>query len=93
MGIGFFVHHRIVPAIKRVQFVNDRMPCIVLGGNIIVLNVHAPCEEKINDTKDIFYEKLEQVFDHFPKYHMKSLVGDFNAKVGKKEYFQTDNRE
>jgi len=23
------------------------------------------------------------VFDHFPKYHMKILLGDFNAKVGR----------
>jgi hypothetical protein len=29
---GFFVSHRIVPAAKRVEFVNDRMSCIVLRG-------------------------------------------------------------
>ena len=47
-GTGFFVHHRIVPAVKRVEFVSDRMLYIVLRGcwcNIIVLNVHAPSEE------------------------------------------------
>jgi len=32
--------------------------------------------------------KLEQVFDHFPKYHMKILVGDFNAKVGRENIFK-----
>ena len=38
----FFVHHRIVPAVKRVEFVSDRISYIVLRGhwcNIIVLNV------------------------------------------------------
>jgi len=30
--------------------------------NIIVSNVHAPSEEKCDDSKDIFYEELEQVF-------------------------------
>jgi hypothetical protein len=35
--------------------------------NIIVLNVHAPTEEKSDDSKDSFYEELEQVFDHFLK--------------------------
>jgi len=25
---------------------------------------------------------LEQAFDRFPKFHMKILLGDFNAKVG-----------
>jgi hypothetical protein len=27
-------------------------------------------------------EELQQVFDHFPKYHMKILLGDFNEKIG-----------
>jgi len=59
--------------------------------NIIVLNVHAPSEVKSDDSKDSFYEELEQVFFcNFPKYNVKILLGDFNAKVGK-EYFQTDN--
>jgi len=47
------------------------MSYIVLRGrwcNIIVLNVHAPSEEKIDDSKDRFYEELEQVFDQIPKY-------------------------
>jgi endonuclease/exonuclease/phosphatase family metal-dependent hydrolase len=37
--------------------------------------------------KDSFYEELERVFDKFPKYHMKILLGDFNAKVGKEDIF------
>jgi hypothetical protein len=36
----------------------------------IVLDVHAPAEDKIDDIKDSFYEELECVFDKFPKYHM-----------------------
>jgi len=47
---GFFVHHRMVSAVERVEFVSDRLSYIVLGGcwcNIIVLNVHAPSEEKV----------------------------------------------
>jgi len=50
--------------------------------NIIVVNVHAPSGKKSDESQDIFYEELEQVFDHFPKYHTKMLLGDFNAKVG-----------
>jgi endonuclease/exonuclease/phosphatase family metal-dependent hydrolase len=56
--------------------------------NIIVLNVHAPTEEKSDDSKDSLYEELEQVFDHFPKYHMKILLGDFNAKLGREDTFK-----
>jgi len=50
--------------------------------------VHAPSEEKSDEAKDSFYEKLEQVFDNFPKYHTKILLGDFNAKVGKENIFK-----
>jgi hypothetical protein len=41
----FLVHQRTVSAVKRVDFVSDRMSNIVLKGrwcNIIVLNVRAP---------------------------------------------------
>jgi hypothetical protein len=72
LGIGYFVHHRLVSAVKIVKFVSDKVSYIVLRScrcNIIVLNVHASSEEKTSDPKDSFYEKLEEAFDHFRKYH------------------------
>ena len=50
--------------------------------------MHAPSEEKNDEAKDSFYEELVQVFDQFPKYHMKMLLGDFNAKVGRENIFK-----
>jgi hypothetical protein len=49
------------------------------------MNVHAPTEDKIDVIKDRFYEELEHVFYKFPKYHMKILLADFNAKVGRED--------
>ena len=91
LGTEFFVHHRIVSAVRSVAFVSDRTSCIVLRGhwcNIIVLNVHVPSEEKSDDSKGSFCEELEQVLDRLPKYHMKILLGDFNAKVGRENIFK-----
>jgi exonuclease III len=85
------VHKRIISGVKRAEFVSDRMSYIILRGrwcHIIVLNVPAPTKDKTDDVKDSFYEELERVFDRFPKYHMKILLGDFNAKVSKEDIFK-----
>jgi hypothetical protein len=86
LGAGFSIHKRITSAVKRVELVSDRMSYIMLelasvrmsyimlrghSCDIIVLNVHAPSEDKIDDMKDRLYEELEHVFDKFPKYHMR----------------------
>jgi hypothetical protein len=38
--------------------------------------------------KDSFHDELECVFNKFSKYHMKILLGDFNAKVGREDIFK-----
>jgi len=96
LGTGFFVHHRMVSAVKRVEFVSDMLSYIVLRGrwrNINVVNVHAPSEEKSDESKESFYEELEQVFDPFPNYNMKMLLGDFNAEVGRENMFKTTTEQ
>jgi hypothetical protein len=93
---GSFVHKRIISAIKSVEFVSDRMSYIILRGrwcHIIVLNVHAPIEDKTDDVKGSFYEEMERVFDKFLKYHMKILLGDFNTKVGREVFKLTIQNE
>jgi len=65
LGTGLFVQHKIISTITRVEFVSDRVSYIVLRGRwckIIFLNVHAPSEEKSDDSKGSFYEELEQAF-------------------------------
>ena len=47
--------------------------------------MHAQSEEKRYDSKDSFCEELEQVFNHFPKYHMKSLLGDLHDKMERQD--------
>jgi hypothetical protein len=50
------------------------MSYMILRGrwcDIIVLNVHAPTEDKIDDIKGRVYKELEQIFDKFPKYYKK----------------------
>jgi hypothetical protein len=82
------VNKRIISTVNRVEFVSDRISYIILGGpwyHINALNVHAPMEDKTDDMKESFYQKFERVFDGFPKYHVKSLLYDFYAKVDKED--------
>jgi hypothetical protein len=91
LGTELFVQHRIVSAVKRVEFVSDRVSYIFLRGcwcDIIFVNAHAPSEEKSDKSRDSFYEELGQVFYHFPKYHMKNILGAINAKLGREDIFK-----
>jgi hypothetical protein len=57
LGAGSFVHKGIASAVKKVQSVSDRMSYIILRGrwcHIIVLNIHAPTEDTVDDVKDSF---------------------------------------
>jgi hypothetical protein len=61
------VHKRIISAVKRVDFVSDRMSYIILRGRwcyILILNVHPPTEDKTDDVQDRFYGEVERVFDN-----------------------------
>jgi endonuclease/exonuclease/phosphatase family metal-dependent hydrolase len=81
------VHKRIISAVKIVEFVSGR----ILQDHwchIIVLNIHAPTEDKTDYVEDSFYEEFHCVFDKFPKYNMKILLGDFNAKVSLEGIFK-----
>jgi hypothetical protein len=78
LGTGSFVHKIIISAVRRVEFVSDRMLYIILRGRwciIIVLNVHVPCDDKSDDIKDSFCEELGRAFDQFLRYDMKNFVG------------------
>jgi hypothetical protein len=65
-----------------VEIISDTKSYIILRGrwcNIIVANVHTPCEDKSDDVKNSFYEELGCIFDEFPRYDTKILLGDFHA--------------
>jgi hypothetical protein len=49
------VHKRFISAVKRVESVSDRMSHIILRGcwcHVMLLNVHAPTEDKTDDVKE-----------------------------------------
>ena len=91
LGTGFFIHKRIKSAVKKIEFISDRLSYLILRGrwyDIIVINTHAPIEDKDDLINDSFYEDLEETLDQFPRYHMKILVGNFYVKIGQEDIFK-----
>jgi hypothetical protein len=50
--------------------------------------VHPPTEGNEEIEKEALYQKVEQVYDTCPPNHIKILLGDLNAKVGREEIYQ-----
>ena len=44
--------------------------------------------KKVRSQKIVFMRNYSRFFYHFPKYHVKILLGDFNAKVGREIIFK-----
>jgi hypothetical protein len=57
-----------------VEFTSDKMYIILRGWwcNVILLNVHVTCEDKNDDVKDSFFEKLGRVLGQFHRYDVKN---------------------
>jgi hypothetical protein len=73
LGTGFFVHNGIISAVKMAEFVGNKMTYLILRSSWcdIVLKVHAPTEDKIDNVKDSVCEELEYMFDEF---HIQTLL-------------------
>jgi hypothetical protein len=54
--------------VTRAEYVSDMISSLILRGrwyDMILLNVHASIDDKIDDMKGSFYEELERAFDKF----------------------------
>ena len=53
------------------------------GKYLCFIGVYAPHNEREEEVKNLFYEKLEEVCDQVRKGDELVVLGDFNARVGK----------
>jgi endonuclease/exonuclease/phosphatase family metal-dependent hydrolase len=51
--------------------------------NISVICEHEPTEDKEEEIKSAFYDKLDRLYLRVPKHDIKIIMGDMNAKIGK----------
>ena len=64
----------------------DRICVLRMKGkffNNSLINAYAPTNDKPDNVKDEFYERLDKIYGECPKHDVKLVIGDANAQVGR----------
>ena len=90
----FAVHKSVRDNILDFNSISERISTITFkSGNekYTVINVHAPTNDhnrkKPQEVVD-FWEDLEELTNQIPKNHIKIVLGDLNAQLGKEKKFK-----
>ena len=85
-GVGLYINQKATKSLLGYHPVNDRIISIHLRGkvkDVTVIQTYAPTSNATEEDRELFYSKLQT---HVNKYRKDGvvIVGDFNAKVGKR---------
>lgn len=87
-GVGFAIKDDLVPVLSELpRGISERLMTLTYQlpdkTYVTVISAYAPTLDSEPETKDAFYEQLENTLRHVPKQHRIILLGDFNARVGR----------
>ena len=85
-GVGLIINREAENALIGWKPVNDRIiTARFLSRHVktTIIQVYAPVEDAEEETKNAFYEQLQDVLNDIPRSDLKILMGDFNAQLGK----------
>ena len=86
-GVAIIVNKRVQNAVFGCNLKNDRMISVCFQAkpfNITVIQVYAPTSNAEEAEVEWFYEDLQDLLKLTPKKDVFFIIGDWNAKVGKK---------
>jgi len=89
-GTGFYISRHVIDSLFDFEPVNERILKLRLNVNITILHfvsTHAPTDGKDEVDKEECYSSLEKLCDAVLSYDMKTVLGDFKTKVGKKPIY------
>lgn len=87
---GFVVRESIIHMVKEFKGVRTRISTLTLKDNdlnIVLINVRAPTEDRDEEEKKDFYERLEEIFDKTLG-NIIIVLGGLNAKIEKERIYQ-----
>lgn len=87
-GVGLFINKRWSDRITHTKSISDRVIYVSLKINnrysVKLIQVYAPTSTHDDEEVERFYEDVEKALNENPS-HYQYLIGDFNAKLGKRE--------
>ena len=87
-GVAVWIHRKIAGALVGYKPITDRVLVVRLKAkprNITLIQVYGPTTAATDEKMEKFYQDLSQAVKQVPKGDMLLLMGDFNAKVGRRE--------
>ncbi|CAF4172261.1 unnamed protein product, partial [Rotaria magnacalcarata] len=91
-GVGFLINKKIDKKVTSIKGINERLALLTLEINprykIKIIQVYAPTTSHDDQEVIEIYQEIENLLKE-DKTYFTIIMGDFNAKIGKKE----DNKE
>ena len=87
-GVAVWIHRKIAGALVGYEPISDRVLVVRLNAkprNITLIQVYGPTTAATDEEVERFYQDLSQAVKQVPKRDMLLVMGDFNAKVGRRE--------
>ncbi|XP_028175804.1 uncharacterized protein LOC114364024 [Ostrinia furnacalis] len=86
-GVGFIVHKSLVNNVVQIESVSARVAYLILRitkrYSLKVIQVYAPTTEHPDDEVETMYEDISRAI-HSSRSHFTVVMGDFNAKLGRR---------
>jgi len=86
--VAVWIHTQIAGALVGYETISDRVLVVRLNAkprNITLIEVCGPTTAATDEEMERFYQDLSQAVKQVPKRDMLLVMGDFNAKVGRRE--------
>ncbi|XP_048759375.2 craniofacial development protein 2-like [Ostrea edulis] len=84
-GVAFILKKGIEKTLMEWKPVNSRLIIARFKGKLINMTLfqcYAPTNDSSEESKDAFYEQIQNELDRTPQHDIKIIMGDMNAKVG-----------
>lgn len=86
-GVGFIIHRKHTKYIKEINTISPRVIYLTLQlstrYSIKIIQAYAPTSTSEEEEIEVFYDNLNEALNVCPS-HYTLLIGDLNAKIGKK---------